>query len=328
MAGHTNYAHAAGGYTGQPAYSVTSTEFSLTHEWEDLWMRETPLLAMIHSGKANWNKKSLKRGNAMLIPVIYADASTTADGVTDANELTPITPYAISGMSQAFYNIAHYRHALYHRASEQQLNNNDRANLLDGAVRQLMNSFKDEIAGDLMGTAADARDAVLGIQQVLATANTVGGIDQSSNSDWQSNVTISAGAFTLDLIDDKVDVVAPRRGNTDLILLGFTSSLNLFGKLRAALAPSQRLVNTQFEAKYGFKNIEYLGATCISENRLSSGVIVGLDSRTWYHCGDTRPQLHHNDPLPGTDADEHLYNMFLGIGCSNPARNWRLTGVS
>lgn len=325
-----NYAHAAGGYTGQPAYTATSTEYSLRKKWGQIWFRAIPLLAMIHNGEANWNREDFRNGNALLLPIIHSDASTTADGVTDANELTPITPYAISGMTQAMYNIAHYRHAMYPRASEKRLNNNTRANLLDGATQQLMDSFKDEQADDLLSANADSRSAMLGVQQVLSTSNTVGGIDQSSTTNWQSKVSTAVGAFTVDLIDEKMDAVDPRGGVTDMIMLANSEStgLNLFSKLRNALAPAERLVNIKFKANYGINSIVYRDATCVSENRLTSGVIVGLHSQSWYHVGDTKPNLDHEIPLQGTDAREHFYNMFVGVGCDHPARNWRLTGVN
>lgn len=326
--GNTAYAIAAAGYTGQPAYSAVATEISVTKKWENAWLRKFPLVSFIKENKGNFNKGMLRKGNTMLCPIILGNATTTADGVADSAELTGITPYITANLTQAAYEIAHYRNAFYIRESEMQLINNTRGNHLEGVTQQLVDGFVNALADDMASTNADSRTAVLGVQQVLSTSNTVGGIAQGTDTDWAAQVTTAAGAFSLDLIDDKMDAVNPRNGNTDLILLAYASGVNLFGKLRAALAPAERIVNANFKAKYGFTNIEYLGALCISENRFTSGVICGLDTSSWFYMGDTAPKLVGIDRYPGTDAMEHMYNMWASLGCNNPAKNWRLTGVS
>lgn len=325
---NTNYAIAAGGYTGQPAYTAFATEIVLSREWENVYLRAMPLLAKIKDGKANWNKPGLRKGNLLLLPVLLSANTTLPDGVTDAGELTGISPYATAGFTQAQYNIAHYRGAMYVRESEKQLINNTRGNFMQGKIEQLMADFKNAVADDLASTSADSRTAVLGIQQVLATANTVGNIDQSSDTDWQSNVTTSAGAFSLDMLDDKIDAVAVRNGKIDMMLFAYSSTNNLFGKLRAALSPAERLVNANFKAKYGFTNIEYLDAVCVADNRLTAGVICGFDSSTWFYAGDEKPVGKEVQRYPGTDMDEYMYTLWAGVGCNNPAKNFRLTGVS
>lgn len=324
---NANYAIAAGGYTGQPAYTAFGIETSLTKNWENVYLAASPLLVRIKEGKSGWNKPGLAKGNAMLLPLLLAAATTLPNGVTDANELTAITPYITSGPTQAQFNIAHYRHAMYLRASEKRLINNTRGNILEAKTEQLMSDFVDMLAGDLYSANADSREAVLGIQYALSTSNTVGNIDQSSVTAWQANVTASAGAFSLDLIDDGMDAVANKRGKVDTIALAYSSSNNLFSKLRSQINPAQRLVNTTM-AKYGFESIEYNGATCVMDGRLTAGVIIGLDSRTWFYAGDDKPQAAPVDRLEGTDADEYFYTMFAGVATNNPGKNFRLTGVS
>ena len=322
------YGIAAGGYTNQPAYTAFATEITLSRNWENIYLRATPLLAKIKDGKANWNKPGLRKGNLLITPVIYEDASTLPDGVADASEVTPISPYITNGFTQAQYNIAHYRQAMYVRESEKQLINNTRGNFMQGKIEQMMADFTSAVADDLASTSADSRTAVLGVQQVLSTSNTVGGIDQGTYTDWQSNVTTSAGAFSLDLLDDKIDAVAVRNGKIDMMLFAYSSTNNLFGKLRAALSPAERLVNANFKAKYGFTNIEYLDAVCVADNRLTAGVIVGFDSSTWFYAGDEKPVAKEVIRYPGTDMDEYMYTLWAGVGCNNPAKNFRITGVS
>lgn len=312
-----------------------STELVIGRDFNNVWLREAALLAMVQEGKKNWNKGSAFSGSAqtgykMLIPVALADMTTPANGVTDANEFTAISPHgtAQGAFTQAEYIVAHYRGSMSNKRHEMVLINNQRGNFQQAKVNQLMGSFTNAIADDMASTAADARDAILGVQQVLATSNTVGGIAQGTDTDWAANVTTSAGAFSLDLLDDGIDTAAPRGGNIDLIALAYSSTNNLFGKLRAQIAPAQRIVNGDFKAKYGFVNIDYLGATCISDNRLTAGVICGFDTSTWFYRGDTKPKLSHTGPIQGTDAVEWVYYMFAALGCNHPGRNFRLTSVT
>ena len=326
--GNTAYAIAAGGYTGQPAYSAFAVEVAIRQEWENAWLRAHPLLALIKEGKSNWNKKGLRKGNMMLLPVILGASATVADGVADADELTPVSPYITSNFTQAAYNIAHYQGFFWVRSSERQLINNERGDFFQGKVMQKRDEFMDEIADDIASTAADSRTAVLGIQQALATSNTVGGIAQGTDTDWAATVYSSYGTFSLDLLDNGRHAARARRGKTDLALFAYSSSNDLYGKLLASIGQAQRIVDSGFEAKYGFESVIYAGTRCVMDNRLTAGVICGLDTSTWFYCGDDRPTAYSPQRTPGTVADEYAYDMFAGVGCSNPAKSWRATSVS
>lgn len=329
MAGNSGYQISSGSQTVTlPPYTAFGTEIMVSMKWENVWLRKFALLAMLQMGGANFNKGGDLNGTQMLLPILEANSSTAATGVATANEFTAITPYATNGATQAAYQIAHYRHAFYVKASETKQINNKRGNFMDLKVQQLNDSFINLLANDLAGTAADSESNVLGIQQPLSTSNTVGQINQSTDTDWQSNVQTGVGAFSLDLLDWGIDAVDNRAGKVDLILLAYSASNNLFAKARAAIAPAERLVNQEFKAKYGFTNIDYLGATLVSDGRLTAGVIAGFDTSTWYWHGDTSPKPVTIERYPGTDAMEHMYNLWCALGTNNPAKNFRETGAS
>lgn len=316
-----------------PAYSVFGTEVVAARQWENIWLRKSPLLAFIKAGGKNWNKGSDVRGTMMILPVNMADMTTVADGVTDANELTAITPVATDGFSQAAYQISHYRSATWIRASEDRLIDNSRGNFRAGKTQQAMDSMANAIADDLGGTTADARANLVGIQQVIATGNTVGGLAQGTYTDWAAQLATGLGAFTLDLVDARNDAIMARNGTPDLGLFSYTSTNNVWGKLRGSIAPAQWLVNTEFEAKYGFKNIVYMGITCMMDNRISGtsatdGRFYILDSSTWFFRGDETPKLQPVQRLTGTDAQEYVWNQFCSVGCNNPAKNGGGQGVT
>lgn len=316
-----------------PAYSVFGTEIVARKEWQNIWLRKTPLLAMMKESGLNWNKGTSVQGTMMLIPLNMADMTTAADGVADSGELTAISPVATDGFSQAAYQISHYRGATWMRASELTLIDNGRGNFKVGKMRQAMDSFANAIADDLSGSTADARANVVGIQQVIATGNTVGGLAQGTYTDWASNLSTGVGAFTLDLIDAKYDAIVARGGVPDLLLCSYTATNNVYGKVRSSIAPAQWLVNTDFKAKYGFTNITYLDMTVTMDNRITGttatdGRMYLLDTRHWYFRGQETPKLQPVQRLTGTDADEYMWTQFLSIGCGDPAKQGGIQGIT
>lgn len=311
--------------------TVSATDFVFRKRWHNYWMRHTPVLSSIKEGKERWQKVGTisSDGKRALIPVIYDDATTPAAGRSDANELVPIPPTAISGLSQAVYEIAHYIKPLWIKDTQTRLNNDAYANMLEGATQQLMASFANVMANHIEGSSVDSRTNLLGIQYAIAAANTVGGIDQSTETDWRGQVASAVGAFDLDLIDEMMDLISTRNGKVDLIVCSIQGGNNLYGAFRSKIAPAERAVNANFKAKYGFESIVYREATVVGSSRLSNGVICGLDTRSWFYKGDERPrQVMGRDRLQGTDATEQMFNMYGVLGCAGPQRNFKLTGVS
>lgn len=312
-------------YDGNDAFS---TELVIKRDFENAWLRKAVALAMIREGKKNWNKGGSVKGTKFLLPVELGGPLTAAAGRADTDEFTAVTPHATTNFFQAEYTIAHYIGTMSDKRSEMVLLKNDRGDWRQGKINQLMGSFTDVLANDEAGTTIDQRTNLLGVQYAIATGNSPGGISQSTDTDWKGQVTTSAGAFSLDLLDAKIDAVDVRNGKIDLIRLAFSSTYNLFGALRQQIAPAQRIQNEQFRAKYGFLNIDYLGAMCVSDNRLASGSIVGQDTSSWYYRGHTHPVRAHEGPIQNTDAVEQVWYMFAVIGCDNPAKNFNLTGAT
>ncbi len=333
MATDYNAAYTIDGATNTPAYGAFGTEVVLKREWTNIWLRKMPLLAMIYDGKANWNNGSNVNGTRILIPVMIAQMTTVADGVADASELTPITPHGTDGFSQAMYEISHYQGATYITASEMRLINNARGDFKGGKMKQAMDSFSNAIADDLCGTSADARANVVGIQQVIATSNTVGGIAQGTYTDWAGLLQTGAGAFVLDLISDRADLVSARGGKSKLGLFSSTSTNNVWGKLKAAIGAAERITNNDFKKKYGITNIEYEDITCVMENRITgTGATDGrfylLDTDHWYFRGDETPNLYPKQRLEGTGADEYYFDQFLAIGCGDAGKQAGVQGIT
>lgn len=302
----------------------------LTREFKDVWTTAHPLIKVL-SNKGSWNKGGSMKENKFILPITYVGPATAANGKSDANSLTPITPYALAGFTQSEWEFTRMEGAWYLRPHERKLlMNGTRGNLIQGAVSQMMGSFKEAVSDDLAGNSACSRENVQGLRHALNTGNTVGGIDQSdgSNGFWHARVDTSGGTFDIADVDDDYDGIATEGRNTpDLLLLSHNSTVNMFGKMRDNIAPHLRVNSVKKTTEFGFVNFEYMGMTCVLDNRLgaalsTTGGFMMLSTDAWYWRGDMKPTLlEDRSRLEGTGAYEYYYEWWLALGCQDIAVN-------
>lgn len=333
-------------YTTQPLnYDAVATENQMTREWTFVNVQATPLLAMIHQGKTGWRKGYQVKGSSVLCPIAYGDIpefNAGTAGVSDADEIPDGWPTydPTEGFTQARYEFTHFRRSMTWKESEATLlSQNVRGNLKEGKTRQLMQKFRTIIGEQIEGASADSRTSLMGIQYAMATANTVGGIPQSTNSWWQSNVAAAAGgAATLGLLNNAHDRILQYTGDSfetmgpDLALLSYyPGGFNVFNKIRTLIDPAQRIVDDALYTKYGVKAYEYIGIKCAQSNRLgsaSAGQIAIFTTKTWFWGGMDKPKKHDRIRIPGSDAYEDMYTYWGVLGCKDPRRNFRYTGIT
>lgn len=323
--GNSNYAVAT--------YTAFAVEQSLSKNWSQIWTQGHPLLRVISDKATNFNTGfDVQGNNKVILPVVGDDLTNAVAGVADANELTADTVGITNGFSQAAYEITHYRGHFRLRESEAKLaKGGSRGNIVQGKVDQLLESFKNRWSTDAAGSAVDSRTAVMGMRYALSTSNTVGGISQSTDTNWAATVTASAGTFALTLIDNAKDTIdGYGRHTADIVLASNTGGTNTYGKIRTAIGPAaERLVNVKDgTAKYGLTNIEYLGTMVTLNNRGASGEILVLSSDSWYVLMAKKPTMHPMIKLPGTDAYEQSATMWSCLAVSDPQSNARISGVT
>jgi hypothetical protein len=311
-------------YTGLVAFVA---EKSLKKKASVIWTTASALFAMVFENK-RFGEGYRIEGHKAIAPVQYAEQTTAADGVADANELTAITPYVTSGFTQAEYEFAHYRAAMYLRDSEKKLikGGGVRQGFVEGKVKQITESFRKAIAVDMASANAGTREAVMGLRYLLSTSNSPGNISQTTYPVWAAGSATGAGPFHLGLIDDQYDrIVNLGRGMPDLCLLSYASSNNVFGKMRDSIAPSQLLTHERKLAKYGFTSFEYLDMQCVQDGRLGTalaGSAAVLSTHSFVAGAlSSTPERAHDTPLEGTDADEIVFNWWLFWGNTDPALN-------
>lgn len=322
--------------TGNTSYTTSSlTAFSietvLRRNFKQQWMTKSPLLGRIFDNKTNVNKSAMssgKTGNIMILPVVLGDSAIPARGVTRAGQLTPATAAVSDGFTQAAYNYAAYEGFVLDTQTDKRTNNNMRGNFLEAKIQQEIDSMIKLISTDVCSANIDANNAMLGIQQVCSTSNVVGGINQSTDTVWASNLFSSYGNFNLDLIDAGGTAVRANEGKTDLILISRSSTNDLYQKFLASLGSAQRITSDSTTAKFGWDSIIYAGADVVLDPYLTAGVIVGLDTSDWYYNGDEMPRQLPTQRLGLTTVDETAFSLIGALGCISPRTQWRATGVS
>lgn len=314
-------------YAGYAAFAIGKT---LKKDWTHCQVSMHPVLSFIYERGLRWNKGSDKSGLKMLVPVVLSGPTNAAEGVTDANEIaSPLAENARDGFTQAAYEMAHYRARVDFKESEKTLlADGALGSVLDGAVEQIKESFRASIAAHISGTGVGTRAQVLGVYCCAASDTTVGGIAQATDTAWATQ-RATIGTLTLQAIDTAYDAVRRyTKDGPDLMLASYYSSgVNVYGRFRS-LFGGEPIVNADFSAKYGWVNFMYLGATVVCDYDRASNGIALLTTKDWFFRGDSAPQLAHNMPIPGTDADELIYKQWIGLGCGRWKSQYFMEGIT
>ena len=320
--------------------AAVAIEQRVESDWSMVWTQGHPIVTIIHHNRLNFNRGFSISGTAMILPVIGDDQATPVAGVATGAPETVAMAYNITDpLSQFKFNFAHYRGNYTIRESEaRMLMNGARGNLLEAKKSNLLASWRNALSGHLSSTTADAADnsRVLGVYQPLSVANTVGGISQAVDTQIQAYVKTGAGPFALELIEDAVDQIGSKKNEQrdkepDVVLASISSTNNVYGKYRSAIAPAERYVNKDFSVRYGLKNFVHMGLMVVKDQRIANtlnGSCAILASSTWYAYIDRKPKFGEPQRIPGTDAKEFVATAWAAVGTNDPGLNGLVRDIS
>lgn len=152
--------------------------------------------------------------------------------------------------------------------------------LVKNKVKIAEKQMEDLLGTGLFSNATDAK-SIVGLRQIIATANTVGGISQSANSWWQSQVdstttTLSLAAMMTQFNLATINSAAPS------VLIGTRSIYNSY---YALLQPQQRFSDSDTAAG-GFASLLFNGAPMIPDSHCPSSNLFMLNEdylHLWVH---------------------------------------------
>lgn len=332
MSGNPNYNYNA------PDFTAVTTGHVLKNKFRDQVFLKNPLLAAIHGKedgkgkKTNWNKGGVVKDSHLLVPLAY-DSAPSINGATLGQSFGEMIPTGwtnydpINGVTQAKVPMAYFGTGYALTPMELELlNKGKRGDILDMKLNTLMSKFKQVLDDQLQGDQAGDPRRLEGMQHMLATTNTVFGINQQDggNAWWRANCPNANTALSLSHVDHDYDHVTTRMSSQpDVILAASTTasgSVNVWGKIRSLIQANARLVNVENSAKFGLKTFEYLGMTVIPNHKGPSGSYYMLCTDNLFYFGDEVPREAPAQRIYGSAAQERYFSMW-GAVIANELRN-------
>ena len=265
-------------------------------------------------------------GSSIVEPLVYAQNDTTGSySGYDAIDLTPQ-----EGISAAEYNWKQMASSISISGIEEAKNRGTEAiiKLLNAKIMQAEESIKEELNQMLYGdgTGNGGKD-FNGLANIISASGTVGGIDSSTNTWWQSTSTAVGGALTLLAMAGAYNTASRGNDTPDMIV----TTQTLFEKYESLLTSQVRYQDTT-KANSGFQNLMFKQTPVVFDVSCTSGVMFFMNSKYLKLVGMNGHWFQTTDfqkgTVAGVDARYALVLSFGELTCSNRARQAKLTGAT
>jgi len=276
------------------------------------------------------NGQTIRRVNGgakIVVPIIYGTNSTA--GSYSGSDTIATT--AQTGITAAEYDWKQYAATVTITGIEEAKNNGEYAiiDLLEGKIMQaeqtIIQNMNTMFWSD--GTGNSGKD-MLGLNRLVGTGNTVGGIDatDSDNAWWRSTVTNQGGALTLAAMSTIYNTVSVGNDQPTIII----TDQDEYEKYEALLQPNLRYTSADV-ADAGFQNLLFKGApvTYDSDSDLD-GKMFFLNTKYLRLVAHTETWFQPTPFVRPTNQDAR-YAQILCYGqltCSNRARQGMLYGLT
>ena len=223
-----------------------------------------------------WYTK-ISGGTSIIQPLMYAQVTAAGSYAPTAQlDTTDNENFTSAEYAWKFY----YANVTISGADEHK--NAGDAAILDFVKNKIMAAemtLKDTIGTDLYGTGSG--NALGGLRLIVDAGNTVGGIDQSSYSWWQSQEDSSTTTLTLSALQTQYNTLSIN-GTPPTVITATRANYN---RLYALLQPQQRFVDTE-TAKAGFTSLMFNGTPFIAGSKVPSSHVFMLNEEflhLYYH---------------------------------------------
>lgn len=213
--------------------------------------------------------KSTSGGTQIYVPLNYAQ--TTASGWYSGADTLSTTDN--DNITAAAYDWKSLYAGVSITEEDELKNSGDAAmlNLLKSKMQIAEKTLKDKLGTGLFSDGTDAK-SIVGLRDIVATDQTVGGISQVTNSWWQAQVDSSTTTNTITAMNTvyqncTIDSEMPN------YIVGTRSTYNSY---YALLQPQQRFQDSE-TAKGGFQNLMFNGAPFVHDSHVPTGDIYFLN---------------------------------------------------
>jgi len=215
-----------------------------------------------HNETGNVGRKELKDGGYTIVQPLMYGKNTTAKAY-NGYDLLDVTPQ--EGITAAQFNWKQNSASVSISGKEERQNAGEKqiVSLLKSKITQAEMSLIDEMARQLAGVGTDSTLDMLGLQTMISTTGTVGGIARAANIWWRANVT-AGGSFATTGIDnmrDKYNSISKGNEHPDLVI----SNQVVFQYYEKLLQSQERFTDSK-TADAGFENLKFKGAVYMFDN--------------------------------------------------------------
>lgn len=226
-------------------------------------------------------KKSYEKidgGTSAMVPLNYA--APTASGwyagydtlsTTDNDQITA----AEYQWKQLYTNISVSR-------LDELKNSGDAAilGLVKNKVKIAEKQMEDLLGVGLFSNATDPK-SIVGLRQIISASNTVGGIAQSTNSWWQSQLDTTTTTLTMSSIMTQFNLATINAASPSVLI----TTRSIYNSYYALLQPQQRFSDSD-TASGGFASLLFNGAPVIPDSHCPSSYMFMLNEdyiHLWVH---------------------------------------------
>jgi CRISPR/Cas system CSM-associated protein Csm2 small subunit len=266
---------------------------------------------------------NLDGGTSIMAPLAYAttSASDWYDGadvlnVTDNEQLTA----ADYQWKNIYANIAIKR-------TDELKNSGDAAvlNLLKTKVMLAEKTMRDKISTGLFSDGTTA-NSIIGLRRIVRINQTVGGIDQSTYSWWQSgNYDSTTTTLSLAAMQEVYNDCSIGNDTPNLLVSG-RSNFNLF---YALLQPQQRFVD-QDKAKAGFTSLMFNGTPYVVDAHSPANHLYFLNTNYLKLCFHKKEKFRHTKFVEPWNQNVRLSKIYtmMAFGADNIRMQGALAAIA
>lgn len=282
-------------------------------------------------------------GNKILQPIEYGKTSDVSfysgyDSLSVANREV---------FTDASYDWVQMRASIIYSGREKALNSGSErvVDLISAKVKNAEKSLKDKFGvqlysdcdGSGSGTTTPGAedDGFLGLQAIIDSAGSIGGIDRASYAWWKANVKAVSGSPSYDVMaaGQIQDVLREMYGqcsidndNPDLIV----TTQVIFDAYEESLSGQKRFgASSQSLADAGFNNLLYRGTPVVVDDHCPDGMMFFLNTKYLkfrHHASRNFAFQGFQKPVDQDAAVAHIF-WLGGLVCSNPRMLGKVTGL-
>ena len=258
---------------------LTTTLANYREKLVDNIFDDLPLLSYLNGklGKAmrgSTVKRVLDGGESIVEHLLFEQNS----GIDSYSGSETLDTTLQEGMTIARYNWKQYSVPVGITGLEKRNNQGEAAmiNLLDAKMKQSTMTIKDRLNVDAFsdGTGNSSKN-ILGLEAIISTSSTLGGLSPTTYSWWQSSVNASGGSFAaggVDAMRTKYNDLSFGSNKPDLII----TTQTVFEYYEKAMQPQERFIDTS-TADAGFQNLTFKGVPVVFDRDCTSGVMYMLE---------------------------------------------------